>query len=305
MKKLFLIFSCVFALNIFAAPGGTIICSIELNSTSQVLKINVATEEKNILASFGGGASSYMGVGAPPFIGNPCVTRDAENLTISLLAFNGAMNSVVPFTVGKENIYPCFSFDGTLIAYVQRDASPSNEDILHVVNVDGSNDKVIYTTLLRDVDITYPVFSPDGSTLAFALNDAYSGDYNICTIPVDGGAPQTLVDLPTIPKHPAYSPDGKKLACVSRHGGSTYHLFIANTDGSNPQQITSGGSYAFYPSFSPDGKYIAILSDNGISIIDLSNNQLLKEIPLDYSVCFGLVWCRQSCICPFRNKLLE
>jgi WD40 repeat protein len=91
---------------------------------------------------------------------------------------------------------------------------------------------------------------------------------------------------------PAYSPDGKKLACVSQHGGGTYHLFIANADGSNPQQITSGGTYALFPAFSPDSKYIAICSDNEISIIDLSNNQVVKNFSMDYyDNYYGLTWC--------------
>ena len=293
MKNSILIFAIVicFASNIFAEPFGRIICSIYLNSTSLVIAVNVASEEKQTLASYPVGCSSYLGVGAPPFLGDPCVTRDAENLTISRLSFNGAMNSVVPAATAGVNVFPAYSFDGAFIVYVQRDASVSNEDLLHIVNSDGSSDHVVYTTPLWGVNIGHPAISPDGSTIAFAMEDDYYGSRDIYTMSSAGGVPQELTELPADAKHPAYSPDGSKLACISQHGGSTYHLFISNADGSDPQQITSGGSYAFYPSFSPDGKYIAILSDNGISIIDLSNNQLVKEITLDYATCYGMVWC--------------
>ncbi len=291
MEKLFYIFVCLITLNIFAAPGGVIICAFNMNSTAVVCSVNVVTEEKQILASYGDGCSSYAGVCAPPFLGDPCVTRDAENLTISLLAFNGAMNSIVPVAAAGVNLYPCYSFDGTKIAYVQRNVSVSNEDILHVVNSDGSSDTSVYTTPLWGVNIGHPAYSPDGSTLAFALDDSHYGSRDIYTMSVGGGVPQELEDLPEDAMQPAFSPDGTKLACVSEHGGSTYHLFIANADGSNPQQITSGGAFAFFPSFSPDGRYIAVASDNGILIIDLSNNQEVKEIPLDYDSYKGLVWC--------------
>ena len=158
------------------------------------------------------------------------------------------------------------------------------------MNYDGSGDTPVYTTPLWGVEMFRPVFSSDGSTLAFTLNDTFWGSMDIYTMPVTGGVPQEMTSLPAGAMHPAYSPDGKKFACVSQYGGGTFHLCIANADGSNPQQITAGGSFALYPAFSPDSKYIAIMSDNGISIIDLSNNQIVKDINLDYEAYYGMAW---------------
>jgi len=282
-------FVCIVISNVFAEPFGTIIYSIKTTSDFHVAVVNVASEEKQILtkvptlivgSSEEVGTMPFLGVGAPPFLGDPCVIQGSYKVNISLLSFDGMETDVVPTSYTESNIDPCFSFDGQKIAYVQRDASVSNEDVLCVVNVDGSDNTEVYRTPLWDIDIKRPVFSPDGSTLAFEQEDFNYGWRDIYTMPVTGGIPQILPSLPVGSMHPAYSPDGKKLACVSQHGGSTFHLFI----------ITSGGEFALYPSFSPDSKYIAIGSDNGISIIDLSNNQMVKEISLDYQDYYGLVW---------------
>jgi len=293
------VFACIIISNVYAEPFGTIIYSIKTTSDFHVATVNVANEEKQILtkvptlivgSSEEVGTMPFLGVGAPPFLGDPCVIQGSYRVNISLLAFDGTMTDVVPTSYTDFNVDPCFSFDGQQIAYVHRNASPSNDDVLCVVNVDGSDNTEIYRTPLWDIDIKRPVFSTDGSTLAFEQEDFIFGGSAIHTIPVIGGVPQELTSLPVDSMHPAYSPDGKKLACVSQHGGSTFHLYIAEADGSSPQQITSGGSFALYPSFSPDSKYIAIASDNGISIIDLSNNQIVKEISLDYEGYYGLVW---------------
>ncbi len=198
---------------------------------------------------------------------------------------------IIPTDGDGTSTDPGISFDGSKVVYVQQDVGTSLQDILHVVNYDGSGNTVIFTSPERDITIIRPVFSPDGKTIAFSYYDPISTYRYIYTIPAAGGTTQQLSQLPEDPLHPTYSPDGKKLACVSsENGGGTYHLFIANADGSSPQQITSGGDAALYPTFSPDSKYIAIASDNSISIIDLSNNQIIKDFSLDYENYWGLTW---------------
>jgi len=278
-------------INSFANPFGVITYSIGTLTDFQVVAVNVASGETQLLARTTEAASPYQGVGAPPFLGDPCVVQDYVNDTIVRLAFDGSMTVVVPAVASGRNAYPCFSFDGLQIAYVQFNASVSNEDVLHVVNYNGSGDTPIYTTDLHDVSIERPFFSPDGKTLAFGQEDFVYGGRGIFTIPTAGGSEQELTSLPADPMHPAYSPDGKKLACVSQEGGGgTFQLFVANANGSNPQQVSPPGVASLFPVFSPDSKYIAIMSDNGISIIDLSNNQIVRDINLDYDSYHGMAW---------------
>ncbi|MCK5851527.1 PD40 domain-containing protein [bacterium] len=294
MKKITLVLIFTFSLisNLFSEPIGYLICSLSINaSNQQVFTWNVANNDTLVITQTDELWTSYDGVTAPPFIGNPCVIQDGVGNHITKLSFDGT-KVIIPTDGDGTSADPGISFDGTKVVYVQQDVGVSLKDILHIVNYDGSGNTVIFTPPDRDITIMRPVFSPDGKTIAFSYYDPDMLYRYIYTISSSGGTTQELSQLPEDPMHPAYSPDGEKLAFVSPgSGGGTYHLYIANSDGSNPQQITSAGDAAYFPTFSPDGKYIAICSDNGISIIDLSNNQIIKEIPLDYNMYYGMVWC--------------
>jgi eukaryotic-like serine/threonine-protein kinase len=64
--------------------------------------------------------------------------------------------------------------------------------------------------------------------------------------------------------HPRYSPDGSKIAFVSRRSG-TWEIWVCASDASNPVRLTSmGGSIVVGPQWSPDGHRIAFFATTGI-----------------------------------------
>lgn len=56
-------------------------------------------------------------------------------------------------------------------------------------------------------------------------------------------------------EHPAWSPDGTKIAYQSNRSGH-YEIYTANPDGTGVTQLTKGGGDNIEPSWSPDGKWI-------------------------------------------------
>jgi len=104
-----------------------------------------------------------------------------------------------------------------------------------------------------------PAISRQGNRLAYGVNRS---DANIWRVdlhsPGQGaGIPIRLIASTRKEAHPAYSPDGKKIAFMSDRSG-TLEVWVCASDGSNPVQLTTlGESDVWAPNWSPDGQNIA------------------------------------------------
>ncbi len=100
-------------------------------------------------------------------------------------------------------------------------------------------------------------WSPDGSTLAYCAER--NGEFDIYTIPVNGGEEKRLTTAPGLDDSPDYSADGRYIYFNSERTGRM-QIWRMKADGSEPQQVTSDDYNNWFPHPSPDGRWLVFLS---------------------------------------------
>jgi hypothetical protein len=100
-------------------------------------------------------------------------------------------------------------------------------------------------------------WSPDGKTLAYCADR--NGNYDIYTIPVEGGEEKRLTTAAGLDDGPDYSHDGQYIYFNSERTG-LMQIWRMKTDGSEQTQITNDEYNNWFAHPSPDGKWLVILS---------------------------------------------
>jgi dipeptidyl aminopeptidase/acylaminoacyl peptidase len=103
--------------------------------------------------------------------------------------------------------------------------------------------------------------SPDGKQSAITLTTfdikENKGTTNIWLVPHDCGQPKQLTTFKATDGSPAWSPDGKKIAFVSKREGNYAQLYVINIYGGEAEKITDMPLGVSSPEWFPDGKRIA------------------------------------------------
>ncbi len=100
-------------------------------------------------------------------------------------------------------------------------------------------------------------WSIDGKTLAFT--GQRNGDFDIYTIPVEGGSETRLTTAKGLDDGPEYSPDGQYIYFNSERTGHM-QIWRMHPDGSSQEQVTSEESNDWFPHISPDGKMMVFVA---------------------------------------------
>ena len=77
-------------------------------------------------------------------------------------------------------------------------------------------------------------------------------------VPVEGGTPRRVTPFAGFFTDPVVSPDGKKIAFVSRKG--QFDVLTVNMDGTGMLRITQDAGDNEDPSWSPDSRYLIFTS---------------------------------------------
>ena len=100
-------------------------------------------------------------------------------------------------------------------------------------------------------------WSPDGKTLAFT--GQRDGEFDIYTIPAEGGLETRLTTAKGLDDGPEYSPDGSYIYFNSERTGSM-QIWRMHPDGSAQEQVIVDDSNDWFPHISPDGKWMVFLA---------------------------------------------
>ncbi len=149
---------------------------------------------------------------------------------------------------------PAWSPDGKQIAFASDRVGTFQ---IYTIAVDGGNRKQLTNHPNFNA---FPAWSPDGTRIvyqsyqdeSFAQGDdsVQDRDYEIMVMPASGGAAKRITDNQAADIHPAWSPDGKRIAFASDRSGS-YQIYTMNVDGSSVSVVSSGPGAYVAPAWLP------------------------------------------------------
>ncbi len=196
-------------------------------------------------------------------------------------------------TFGDEvEEWPAWSPDGTRLAY---SAEVSGFRKIFIRDMATGETRQVTEGPADDVQASW---SPDGRSLAFVRSSSETGKMSsddlfgnfvtggdIWRLDIGAGTATTLIEGAF---HPAWSPDGKRLAFYAGWAGPR-RIWIADERGRNPRQITTDRSEAVdhvEPAWSPDGARIVYRrrekSKSDIQVVDLVTAAVIWLTDDDY-----------------------
>ncbi len=101
-------------------------------------------------------------------------------------------------------------------------------------------------------------WSPDGSTLVYCAQR--NSEFDVYSIPAEGGAEKRLTSAARLDDGPEYSPDGMWIYFNSERSG-LMKIWRMKPDGSGQEPVTFDSLRAdWFPHPSPDSRFVAFVS---------------------------------------------
>jgi len=168
------------------------------------------------------------------------------------ISVEGGQPELIPTDFAKRiNNDHGISPDGTQL--VISDQTESGQSLIYSLPIEGGVPKNI-----TPVGPSYwHGWSPDGKTLAYCAER--NDNYDIYSIPFEGGEETRLTSSEGLDDGPDYSPDGKYIYFNSVRTG-TMQIWRMKPNGSNQEQVTTDEFNDWFAHPSPDGKWIVYVS---------------------------------------------
>lgn len=142
--------------------------------------------------------------------------------------------------------------DGTQLV-ISDQSNEADKSMIYILPSEGGTPRLI----TQNRPSYWHGWSPDGKTLAYCAER--NGQFDIYTIPVEGGQEKQLTNTQGLDDGPDYSPDGKYIYFNSNRTGQM-QIWRMKPDGSDQEQITSDEYNNWFAHPSPDGKWFVFLS---------------------------------------------
>ncbi len=219
-------------------------------------------------------------------------TSDESAALPASLAGNDELHAMVRRQGPRIEVYdPVYSPDGEFVAFTLQ---VNQIQELFVATVNGDDSVTAITSLGAD-ETRGASWSPDGESILFHSNA--DGDFDLYTVPAEGGDPVNITDSNSNDRDPSWSPDGRFIAFASdRAGGGTLEIYVIGfgaafagpesdfaVDSGSICQLTDASDSSFAPAWSPNGRFIAFISnrdrDNDLYVMnaDGSNEQIISS----------------------------
>jgi WD40 repeat protein len=154
----------------------------------------------------------------------------------------------------------------------------------------GSNPQPVTVVGGATASVSIAVACTAATRIAFTRDEG--GNADIYTILTNGTGLTRLTTQAAFDGEAAWSPDGAKIAFVSRRDGPTPEIYVMNADGSGATRLTMNAAADWAPAWSPDGAKIAFTSNrdgnaeihvmnaDGSSPVRLTSNTVVDDEPV-------------------------
>ncbi len=153
-------------------------------------------------------------------------------------------------TNGNSDLGAAISPDSQAVIY---SSDSSGRPAIWKVSIDGGD-----SVQLTEYAAENPEVSPDGKLIACQYSEGIDMPLRYAIIPIDGGKPIKVFDLPGTEEDIRWSPDGNSLTYTNLRNGVS-NIWSYPLDGKPPKQLTDFKTdYIYNFKWSPDGKNLVL-----------------------------------------------